>query len=82
MLELQITQSSHPKSDADRQRDAQTDGLSGPTTRPDFAKALFNRKSFFHFVNVSFTLSAYYELSQSTVTLSTLFIFYDVLNAF
>ena len=39
-------------------------------------------KAFFHFVNVSFTLLVYYELSQSSVALSTLFILYVVLNKF
>ena len=48
MLELQITQTRHPKSVVDRrkdeqtnrQTDGQTDGRSGPTTRPAFAKAM------------------------------------------
>ena len=39
LLELQITQTRHPKSVADRRTDGQTDGRSGPTTRPAFAKA-------------------------------------------
>ena len=43
-MELQITQTRHPKSVADRRTDReptneQTDGRSGPTTRPAFAKA-------------------------------------------
>ena len=51
LLELQITQTRHPKSVADRRTDGRTDehtnertdgrtdGRSGPTTRPAFAKA-------------------------------------------
>ena len=39
MFELQITQTRHPKSVADRGTDEQTNGRSGPTTRPAFAKA-------------------------------------------
>ena len=43
LFELQITQTRHPKSVADRLTDrltdGQTDGRSGPTTRPAFAKA-------------------------------------------
>ena len=38
LLELQITQTRHPKSVADRQTDGPTDRRSGPTTRPAFAK--------------------------------------------
>ena len=39
-------------------------------------------KASFNSVNVSSTLSVYYEPTQSSVTLSTLFPLYDVLNAF
>ena len=35
-MELQITHTRHPKSDVD----GQTEGRSGPTTRPAFAKAM------------------------------------------
>ena len=43
LFELQITQPRHPKSVADRQ----TDGRSGPTTRPAFAKATQVKKNLF-----------------------------------
>ena len=36
---IQITQTRHPKIVADRGMDEWTDGRSGPTTRPAFAKA-------------------------------------------
>ena len=36
----------------------------------------------FHFGNVGFTLSANYQLSQSTTALSTIFTLYGVLYAF
>ena len=39
-MELQITQTRHPKSVADRGTDEQTTAGSGPTTRPAFAKAM------------------------------------------
>ena len=45
-------------------------------------KALFNLKAYFHFLDVNFTFSALYELLKSTVTLSTFFTLYDVMNAF
>ena len=35
-------------------------------------RELFNPKVYFHFLNVNFTLSAFYELLKSTVTLSAL----------
>ena len=45
--------------------------------------ALFNPKAYFHFLNVNFPLSAFYELLNSTDTFSTFFfILYDVWNAF
>ena len=36
----------------------------------------------FHFVNISFTLSAYYVISQCIVAESSLFTLYDALNVF
>ena len=45
-------------------------------------RALINQKTSFNFVNVSFTLSAYYELSQIIVTVSTHFTLRGVLNEF
>ena len=33
--------------------------------------ALFNPKAYFHFLNINFTLSAFYELLKSAATLST-----------
>ena len=38
-------------------------------------RALFDTKAYFHFLNVNFTLSAFYELLKSTATLSTFFSF-------
>ena len=38
--------------------------------------ALFNPKAYFHFLNVNFTLSAFYELLKRTATLSTFFSFF------
>ena len=54
LLELQITQTRHPKSVADRRTDrrtdertnGRTDGRSGPTTRPAFAKATQVKRHF------------------------------------
>ena len=43
---------------------------------------LFNLEAYFHFLDVNITLSAFYELSERTATLSTFFTFYHVLNAF
>ena len=45
-------------------------------------QALFKPKAYFHFLNVNFSLSAFYELWKSTATLSTSFTLYDVWNAF
>ena len=45
-------------------------------------RELFKRKASFILLTSVFTFSAYYELSRSTVALSTLFTLYDVLNAF
>ena len=45
-------------------------------------RAVFNQIASFHLVDVSFTLSADYELSQSTVALLTLFISHAFLYAF
>ena len=39
-MELQITQTRHPKSDADGQTEGQMDGGSLPITRPDLAKVM------------------------------------------
>ena len=40
------------------------------------------RKAFFLFLNVNFTLSAFYELLKSAATLYTFFTWFDVWNAF
>ena len=36
-------------------------------------RALLNPKAYFHFLNVNFTLSAFYELLKSTAIFSTFF---------
>ena len=38
-------------------------------------RVLFNPKTYFHFLNVNFTFSAFYELLKSTATLLTFFSF-------
>ena len=45
-------------------------------------QALFNPKAYFHFLNVKFLLSAFFELLNSTDTLSTVLTLYDVWNTF
>ena len=44
--------------------------------------SLFNPEAYFHFLNVNFTLSAFYELLKRTVIFSTFYTLYDVWNAF